>query len=454
MGPAGHEQPQCGQACHTWLNPICLNVNSMTIALLLKRTLAIRSTLLALLLPALLLGCGGQNDESSTSDDVKYDVAATSQSSSVINGQNYAITITKTFEERVSRTVFEYEFSVEVLGQGTTALPRGLRATTDQPGSELLTDSVFFANNEPLAKSKIRLRHDRARPFDANVWSWSEVKFLAETGQSDLGAPDGLISVDWAGPLFAAIGSIAERRIKISTAEAITVTQLEVSNATAFGAAPVLQNSFLSWAPNAGDLNTTDLKLDVTLSNGVVVKVALPVIAFVEEAIARIDVVDGRDVYSDSTGAVVMRVSGSIPSGAWIDLKRSRDGQGRLSFGATPSSTDIVVTFVEAPRWTTSSGAGTVRATSKPSRFASSSPKGASQAMLSDRTEELFGPTFRNGSLLARQRSGPPAQTQSHTRSSMAQVSPGAQHIHQKPFRLMARAHRNRRAQRLEIPSF
>lgn len=132
---------------------------------------------LAILAIGVLPACGGGSD-----DRQSPGVAARIQSATVAGASSENLStlsvanLVLKAERRISRTVFEYDYQVEITNQGATATGVIAKLTAAGPGTTIVDGSVnagtVAAGASVTPSDIIQLRHDRTLPFQLAALVW------------------------------------------------------------------------------------------------------------------------------------------------------------------------------------------------------------------------------------------------------------------------------------------
>lgn len=139
---------------------------------------------LSLLLAATLSACGGSTPEPSSAGalaDVSASTrsaAAAATSPSIPIAGLKVVSLTKLSETRVSRTVYDYVFSVVVANQSGQAQAGVVAKVSEVGDGTSVIDGVsvvgdLAASAQMTSSDTITLRHDRAKPFSMASIAWS-----------------------------------------------------------------------------------------------------------------------------------------------------------------------------------------------------------------------------------------------------------------------------------------
>ena len=224
-------------------------MNPVSIATrLLRRSIPSLGLALALGLSA----CGGGDGVGlGASDGVKR--AALAAVSAVEPDPAQVVAITKISEKRITRTLYEYVYSITVKNgsvpqQGIVATITNVGAgTTIVNGSVVVGELLSNASITPTGT--ITLRHDRALPFDLAAITWQVagttlVDALIE-GATLMGAPNSA----------AIVGQPYTNKIRVvANDKRNAITNLAIVNTTLGGATPTIDASgAFAWTPNDAD---------------------------------------------------------------------------------------------------------------------------------------------------------------------------------------------------------
>ncbi|MCP5260123.1 MAG: DUF1566 domain-containing protein [Rhodoferax sp.] len=87
------------------------------------------------------------------------------------------IALTKVNEKRVTRTVFEYQYQVTILGGAISLDGVNAQLVVVGPGTSIVDGAVSVGTVDKGSitspSDTIKIRHDRAVPFDVNAFSWT-----------------------------------------------------------------------------------------------------------------------------------------------------------------------------------------------------------------------------------------------------------------------------------------
>ena len=160
----------------------------------MKTTSSLSLTLVA---AACLSACGGGGESSGSATGAGVQGTATalavdSPATSAVTADGRTVTLVKVSETRVSRTVFDYVFNIEVKNNAT-ALSNGLAQLTGAgSGTTVMRGNVPLGAVDANATARpfgtITLRHDRSRPFDAAALVWSVANLSTPVNQATVPA--------------------------------------------------------------------------------------------------------------------------------------------------------------------------------------------------------------------------------------------------------------------------
>jgi hypothetical protein len=142
-------------------------------------------TLLILISVALLASCGGGGSNSTTSvaseikaeEELTSGVVFKSVTAPVQVASPTVEGITLKSQRRIARTVFEYEFTVQISTGNTPLNGINLMLKTVGAGSQIIDGAVVtgavVANSTVTPNDTILVQHDRTQAFDPNSFAWN-----------------------------------------------------------------------------------------------------------------------------------------------------------------------------------------------------------------------------------------------------------------------------------------
>lgn len=136
---------------------------------------AVRRWLVTLLVCTGLAACGGDKGQTSTGTQTKLAAATVTQTP---GADIKVVSLTKISETRVSRTVYDYVFRINVKNTGSAGWTAvNVTASAAGQGTSIIDGIVqvgtLGAGAAVTPADTIRLRHDRAVPFNASALVWN-----------------------------------------------------------------------------------------------------------------------------------------------------------------------------------------------------------------------------------------------------------------------------------------
>jgi hypothetical protein len=262
------------------------------------------------------------------------------------------LSVTRISEVRVSRTIFDYTFRIEVKNDGDAF--NGVVAELVQvgAGSTIVQGRVPVGDLAAAALASpaqtVTVRHDRARPFDLSAWRWA---FSGQAASPPI-VPGGLVLGSLSGPVLQ--GSLLQRRIEVLPSDTRnTVTAIGVTNSTPGGTAPeVTSEGVISWTPGEADFATRWLLLTVQFADGSELVEQLPVRVVRARSVATIPVT-GTGTYSDTLGRYVVEVLPSatpLPAGSTMTIRELYDVLGRFDQEIQTGQPGFAVRLLRSPQ--------------------------------------------------------------------------------------------------------
>ncbi len=292
-----------------------------------------------------LAACGGSGsgvDADAPESDVLPQVPATVK----LQTGTSSFDLVKVREERLSRTVYEYEFQVKAATPQDSTYAISMSGAST--GTELLISKAYFAAGEAESSNNIMLRHDRSHPFDVSAWVPKIATFDMPPARLD----DAVIA-GWRYPVLATVGQPTNLKLTArvaGAAEDTAITRTTITNPLNNGTQPTMVTALeATWTPTAADIGTTELIATFELSTGTIALVRMPVDVQEERLLARIALGAETATYSDPSGAVIFKILGDWSAGDAIDLFERTSREGYLSYTAKSTERAIQVEFVEAP---------------------------------------------------------------------------------------------------------
>lgn len=342
---------------------------SRTRSVLLKVQLAASTLLIAWGLVA----CGGGRGEEPASGPLDayrsgaLGVQTTAGNSVVEPRLSLAITaVTKVRETRVSRTVFDYTFTVRVRSNGDPYDNIRLELVGVGTGSAIVDGDVHVGSlatgSEVTPGDTITIRHDRSVPYNAAalVWRYS-------------GVPSNPLIVPGAALYSTLVGEIVQGEpfsgnLRLAPNDPRNqIVGLAVSNATPGGVAPQIDLSgTVNWTPGEADFDTTGLTITAALADSSQSVIAVPVRVTRTRTVATVTL-SGAGLYSDPLGLYLVDLSpgasGGTVSGT-LQIQQRYDRNGRFSSRYITTDPTLVVKALREPAQPmTSSAAALSRST-------------------------------------------------------------------------------------------
>ena len=305
---------------------------------------------------ALTLGlsaCGGGDGIGvGATDGVKRTALATV--SAVEPDPAQVVAFTKISEKRITRTLYEYVYSITVKNgrvpqQGIVATITNVGAgTTIVNGS--VTVGELLSNASITPTGTITLRHDRALPFDLAAITWQVVgttlvDALIE-GATLMGAPNST----------ALVGQLYTNKIRVvANDKRNAISSLAIVNTTLGGATPTIDASgAFSWTPNDADfVGTKNLALTVSLNLGPAIELSVPVKVSKERLIHSTPLPAAATTISDARGRYLIKVEPQVASTGMVGTLTINEiynaNGGFIYVIRVPKNANTKITVLEAP---------------------------------------------------------------------------------------------------------
>lgn len=204
------------------------------------------------------------------------------------------------------------------------------------------------------------------------LWKWlpasAALVVLAACGGGSDEAPNTLVdtAVTVEEPIQAGLANMALSSVRAVIGEKITikftgvpldsrnsVTGYAIKNPTAGGSAPqIATDGSIIWTPNAADINTFALKIDVNLAKGdSIITMSLPVNVYQKKLEMSQNILATQSTYSDPEGIYTVTIGikpGSTPSGK-IELHSYRDTKGSVNYSVSSTDPNVVGMLTDSP---------------------------------------------------------------------------------------------------------